>query len=211
MHRSRHRNGVRLAKDLWACRVRRSRSYPAKQGSASRSRPASCHGAARARDAKAARVRSARRPLRSHRADQLARQLASDRQVLRVALDVQRRVVAVEERVVKREGLGHVLRSIDCTPQAEHSWSGIRAAQSCAGVRTLKGDPSSSIDPSSGLTAPAMILMSVDFPDPDGPIIVTNSPARTTRLTPFSTRVVPAAEAVFRVRLRIRRRHSEDW
>jgi hypothetical protein len=37
--------------------------------------------------------------------------------------------------------------------------------------------------------------MSVDLPDPDGPMIVTNSPARTTRLMPFSTRVLPASDS----------------
>ena len=62
---------------------------------------------------------------------------------------------------------------------------------SCCGPVT--GRPSSDTVPSVGLTSPATTLSSVDFPHPDGPTIVTNSPA--------STRMVTSSSAVVCARL----------
>ena len=44
--------------------------------------------------------------------------------------------------------------------------------------------PAMLISPSSATSSPAMRLSSVDFPQPDGPMIATNSPAATSRSTP---------------------------
>src|SRR5471030_59283 len=47
--------------------------------------------------------------------------------------------------------------------------------------------PSMRTSPSLGCSKPAMIFISVDLPQPDGPTMATNSPSFTSRLTPPTT------------------------
>src|SRR5688572_33205506 len=51
--------------------------------------------------------------------------------------------------------------------------------------------PSILTAPRSGRSKPATMLSSVDLPHPDGPTIATNSPSRTSRLTPSTTDSAP--------------------
>ena len=55
------------------------------------------------------------------------------------------------------------------------------------------GSWSSRTWPRVGLTKPPTMLSSVVLPQPDGPMIETNSPWRTSRSTPSTTRIGPAA------------------
>src|SRR5512138_1550676 len=45
--------------------------------------------------------------------------------------------------------------------------------------------------PRSGRSKPAMMFSNVDLPQPEGPTIATNSPSRTSKLTPSMTGSVP--------------------
>src|SRR5687768_498999 len=51
--------------------------------------------------------------------------------------------------------------------------------------------PSIVIRPRSGRSNPAMMLSSVDLPQPEGPTMATNSPSRTSKLTPSTTDSAP--------------------
>src|SRR5579859_5089047 len=51
----------------------------------------------------------------------------------------------------------------------------------------LPDAPSTVTDPRSGRSKPAMMLIKVDFPQPEGPTIATNSPSATSKLTPSTT------------------------
>src|SRR6187549_277485 len=55
----------------------------------------------------------------------------------------------------------------------------------------LRSAPSIRIAPSSGRSNPAITLISVDLPQPEGPTIATNSPSPTAKLTPSTTGSVP--------------------
>src|SRR5688572_20602020 len=51
--------------------------------------------------------------------------------------------------------------------------------------------PSIRIAPRSGRSNPARMFSKVDLPQPEGPTIATNSPSRTSKLTPSTTDSVP--------------------
>ncbi len=55
----------------------------------------------------------------------------------------------------------------------------------------LSALPSTSATPPSAVSSPATIRRSVDFPQPDAPTIVTNSPAPIDKLTLSRTSVLP--------------------
>ena len=59
------------------------------------------------------------------------------------------------------------------------------------GATLLTTRPPIAISPEVIVSSPAIIASSVDFPQPDGPTSTTNSPASTSRLTPFSTSTAP--------------------
>ncbi len=54
-----------------------------------------------------------------------------------------------------------------------------------------RGAPSMTTVPASGRTKPAIRFISVDFPQPEGPTIATNSPSPTLKLTLSMTASVP--------------------
>src|SRR5678815_4348543 len=51
----------------------------------------------------------------------------------------------------------------------------------------LRSAPSIRMVPRSARSKPAITLSKVDLPQPDGPTIATNSPSRTSKLTPSTT------------------------
>jgi hypothetical protein len=51
--------------------------------------------------------------------------------------------------------------------------------------------PSNLTSPRSGRSKPAITLSRVDLPQPDGPTMATNSPSRTSKLTPSTTGSAP--------------------
>lgn len=58
------------------------------------------------------------------------------------------------------------------------------------GART--GSPSTSTSPPDGRSIPAMSASSVDFPQPDGPTMLTNSPSATPKVTSRSAATSPS-------------------
>ena len=63
-----------------------------------------------------------------------------------------------------------------------------RMIASSSSVLPTSDSPASDTSPSVGESSPAMMLSSVDFPQPDGPITATNSPGLTVKSTPRSAR-----------------------
>src|SRR3954447_22663140 len=59
---------------------------------------------------------------------------------------------------------------------------------SSSSLRPTSGSPASATSPSVGVSSPAMMLSSVDLPQPDGPITATNSPGVTVKSTPRNAR-----------------------
>src|SRR5438270_9819419 len=59
----------------------------------------------------------------------------------------------------------------------------------------LRGTPSTLMEPSSGVSNPQIIFISVDLPHPDGPTIARNSPSRTVRLRSLTTSSTPLRDA----------------
>src|SRR4029079_7850109 len=59
---------------------------------------------------------------------------------------------------------------------------------SSSSVRPTSASPASDTSPSVGVSSPAMMLRSVDFPQPDGPITATNSAVAIEKSTPRSAR-----------------------
>src|SRR5579875_3220484 len=60
------------------------------------------------------------------------------------------------------------------------------------GSRSLTTRPSMRISPEVTRSSPATMRSKVDFPQPDGPTMTTNSPSATSRFTPLSTIVLPS-------------------
>src|ERR1700755_1413153 len=59
---------------------------------------------------------------------------------------------------------------------------------SSSSVLPTSGSPARDTSPSVGVSRPAMMLSSVDLPQPDGPITATNSPGVIVKSTPRSAR-----------------------
>src|SRR4029078_1706645 len=59
------------------------------------------------------------------------------------------------------------------------------------GLGPPRSAPSTRTVPRSGRSKPAMMFISVDLPQPEGPTIATNSPSSTAKLTPSITRRPP--------------------
>src|SRR6185312_6907219 len=66
-----------------------------------------------------------------------------------------------------------------------------------------RGTPSMTTAPSSGCTKPAIMLIKVDFPQPEGPTTATNSPLCTEKLTSWTTASGPLSDAKLFFRPRI--------
>jgi hypothetical protein len=65
------------------------------------------------------------------------------------------------------------------------------ATSRCLGRSASTARPPIETDPVSCVSSPAMILSSVDFPQPDGPSSVRNSPSAMSSETPRSTATAP--------------------
>src|SRR5882672_9282040 len=59
----------------------------------------------------------------------------------------------------------------------------------------VRSAPSMVIEPASGRMKPAIMFIRVDFPQPDGPTMATNSPSPTVRLTASTTGRMPLSVA----------------
>ncbi len=79
-----------------------------------------------------------------------------------------------------------------------------RMIASSSSLLPTSGSPASDTSPSVGVSSPATMLSSVDFPQPDGPITATNSPGVIVKSTPRSARTgAPSDSKVLRSPLRL--------
>ena len=67
----------------------------------------------------------------------------------------------------------------------------LRRSASLSSRGSVTSIPSTSIEPALTGTSALTQRISVDLPEPDGPMIQTTSPLRTSKLIPFSTSKVP--------------------